>query len=56
MVTVMLLPALRCLPLMLIQVPPERGPRSGMTCEKVGTCQREAVHSQHSEDSLNAQA
>lgn len=46
MVTVMLLPALRCLPLMLIQVPPERGPRAGMTCEKVGACQKEtqSVH------------
>lgn len=32
---------------MLIQVPPERGPRSGVTCEKVGVCQRETqqVHS-----------
>lgn len=47
MVTAMSLPALRCFPFMLIQVPPERGPRSGDTCEKVGVCQRETqqVHS-----------
>ena len=40
MVTETLLPALRWLPSMAIQVPPERGPRAGTTREKVGVCQR----------------
>lgn len=40
MVTETLLPALRWVPSMAIQVPPERGPRAGTTREKVGVCQR----------------
>lgn len=38
MVTVTLLPAFRWFPSMAIQVPPERGPRAGITREKVGVC------------------